>query len=187
MSGNPAQEHERRMRKAARYLAERDAARAAALPDQSTPPAADGGANPDASAGDGGPAAARRSRRIPDLGPALDPDWWVKELIRREQLSGLAPAPFLLRKEDSALDELLDAQSSERGVRELVEDFNARIISARRQLLGGPPVVTPTRDVEREVERWHERRAARRRPAAVDASAHSGGRWWQRLFGPRAP
>ena len=43
-------------------------------------------------------------------------------------------------------------------VREAVEDFNRRVIEARRQLLGGPPVVTPTRDVDAEVRAWRERR-----------------------------
>ena len=38
----------------------------------------------------------------------------------------------------------------ESDVREYVDDFNRRVIDARRQLQGGPPVVTPTRDVEAE-------------------------------------
>ena len=52
-------------------------------------------------------------------------------------------------------------------MREAVEDFNRRVIEARRQLLGGPPVVTPTRDVEDEVRAWHERRAERMSAAAA--------------------
>ncbi|WP_175984925.1 hypothetical protein [Microbacterium tenebrionis] len=39
------------------------------------------------------------------------------------------------------------------------------MIEARRQLLGGPPVVTKTRDVDAEARRWRERRATR---AATD-------------------
>ena len=39
-----------------------------------------------------------------------------------------------------------------------------RVVDARRQLTGGPPVVTPTRDVEAEVEAWRERREDRRGP-----------------------
>ena len=49
--------------------------------------------------------------------------------------------------------------ASERDVRAALEDFNSRVIEARRQLLGGPPVVTPTRDVEAEVEAWRRRRS----------------------------
>jgi hypothetical protein len=56
-------------------------------------------------------------------------------------------------------------------VREAVEDFNRRVIEARRQLLGGPPVVTPTRDAEAEVRAWRDRRAARRAEAEAEARA----------------
>jgi len=58
------------------------------------------------------------------------------------------------------MDETLDRESDEAGVRRVVEDFNARVVDARRQLTGGPPVVTPTRDVDAEVRRWRERRRA---------------------------
>ena len=47
---------------------------------------------------------------------------------------------------------------SEARVREAVTELNARIVEARRQLLGGPPVVTPLRDVEAEVAAWRARR-----------------------------
>ena len=46
-----------------------------------------------------------------------------------------------------------------------VDEFNARIVSARRQLMGGPPVVTPLRDVEREVAAWRARRTRARSPS----------------------
>lgn len=120
---------------------------------------------------------------IPGLGTTLDPDWWVKGLIEREQLSGLAPAPFRLRKEDAELDAKLDQQYMESRAREILEDFNRQVIDARRQLLGGPPVVTKTRDVEREIERWRERRAARTARAEEEAAHEEEtrrSRWWRR-------
>lgn len=46
-------------------------------------------------------------------------------------------------------------------MREVLEDFNRRVIEARRQLQGGPPVVTGPRDIDAEVAAWAERRAAR--------------------------
>ena len=46
--------------------------------------------------------------------------------------------------------------------RDAVEAFNRRIVEARRQLRGGPPVITPTRDIDTETRRWRERRRARR-------------------------
>jgi hypothetical protein len=87
-----------------------------------------------------------------------DPNWWVKKLIEREKITGVLPEALQLRKDDAELDAQLDRQSSERVVRELLEGFNQRVIDARRQLLGGPPVITPLRDVDAEVSAWRERR-----------------------------
>lgn len=120
---------------------------------------------------------------IPGLGATLDPDWWVKGLIEREQLSGIAPAPFRLRKEDAELDRKLDQQYSEAKVRELLDDFNRQVIDARRQLLGGPPVVTRTRDVEQEIERWRERRETARAAAEEEETPQEKAErspWWRR-------
>ncbi|MDQ6642182.1 MAG: DUF1992 domain-containing protein, partial [Actinomycetota bacterium] len=95
---------------------------------------------------------------IRDLGGEHDPDWWVKTLIEREQITGVLPPALALRKEDAELDGVLDRESVEREVRQLLEDFNRRIIEARRQLQGGPPVITRIRSVEVEVAAWRQRR-----------------------------
>jgi hypothetical protein len=117
---------------------------------------------------------------IPGLGEAYDPDWWVKGLIQRENISGLGPKAILLRAEDAELDARLDAQFTEKQVRDMLADFNARVIDARRQLQGGPPVITKTRDVDAEVARWHERRASRAEAAAPEPEPQPS--WWQRLW-----
>ncbi|MDF9875583.1 DUF1992 domain-containing protein [Cellulosimicrobium cellulans] len=98
---------------------------------------------------------------IPGLTGTHDPDWWLKSVIEREQLTGLGPPAMLLKQEDRELDDRLDRELDETTVREILTDFNARVVDARRQLLGGPPVVTPTRDVEHEVARWRARRTSR--------------------------
>ena len=92
------------------------------------------------------------------LGDVHDPDWWIRRKIQRENLTGLGPPAFTLRTEDAGLDARLDAIPSEREVREVLDDFNRRVIEARRQLLGGPPVITAVRDVDAEIERWRARR-----------------------------
>jgi hypothetical protein len=122
-----------------------------------------------------------------DLGSPYDRDWWLKKLIERENITGVLPEALQLRKEDAELDDLLDREATEKQVRSLVEDFNRRIVAARRQLQGGPPVVTPTRDVDAEVQRWRERRRerGRARPAERPAPAHEQPerrrrRWWRR-------
>ncbi|HAG61085.1 MAG TPA: DUF1992 domain-containing protein [Arthrobacter bacterium] len=117
---------------------------------------------------------------IPGLGEAFDPDWWVKGLIQRENISGLGPKAILLRTEDAELDGRLDDQFTEKQVRDILADFNARVIDARRQLQGGPPVITKTRDVDAEVARWQERRAARAPAAPPEPEPQRS--WWQRLW-----
>jgi hypothetical protein len=117
---------------------------------------------------------------IPGLGEAFDPDWWVKGLIQRENIGGLGPKAILLRTEDADLDGRLDAQFTEKQVRDILTDFNARVIDARRQLQGGPPVITKTRDVDAEVARWQERLSARAHAAPPEPEPQRS--WWQRLW-----
>ena len=115
---------------------------------------------------------------IPNL-TRHDPDWWLKGLVEREQITGVLPEALQLRKDDAVLDDRLDTEPVEARVREIVAEFNARVVAARRQLLGGPPVVTPTRDVDAEVARWRERRSARLADAAARAvhDVPTQGRW----------
>lgn len=131
---------------------------------------------------------------IPGLGEPYDPDWWVKGLLERENISGMGPAAILLRKEDAALEATLDAHYTEQQARDLLEDFNRRVIDARRQLQGGPPVITKTRDVEAELVRWRARRAVRVAQEPPVAPAPSRwwrsrwweGTWWRRGWGQRS-
>jgi hypothetical protein len=114
---------------------------------------------------------------LPGLTGTHDPDWWIRRKIEREQLTGLGPPALTLRTEDNEFADRLDRLASERAVREHVEDFNRRVREARRQLQGGPPVVTPMRDADAEVAAWLDRRTARlreaeeRRRAEADALA----------------
>lgn len=120
---------------------------------------------------------------IPGLGEGYDPDWWVKGLIQRENLTGIGPKAILLRTEDAELDARLDSQYTEKQVRDIVADFNARVIDARRQLQGGPPVITKTRDPDGEVRRWQERRSAAAAAAAAPPSEPEPRRpWWRRIW-----
>lgn len=124
-----------------------------------------------------------QGKPIEDLGVEHDPDWWLKKLVEREQIAILPPA-LALRKEDAELDDRLDRITVEREVRRELEDFNRRVVETRRQLQGGPPVVTPTRDVEAELAAWRERRTARieaqRAARAVRPPAPGKRSWWYR-------
>ena len=121
---------------------------------------------------------------IEDLGVEHDPDWWVKKLVERERIALLPPA-IALRKEDAELDARLDSINVEAEARRELEDFNRRVIETRRQLQGGPPVVTAPRDVDAELSAWRDRRTARRealREALVAERAERAPRrrWFRR-------
>lgn len=119
---------------------------------------------------------------IPGLGASHDPDWWIRRKIQTEQLTGLGPPALMLRVENAELEDRLDELTREEEVRATVDDFNRRVIEARRQLQGGPPVVTPTRDVEAEVAAWAERRRSLLAESSSDA-APPRRRWWRRTRG----
>ena len=121
---------------------------------------------------------------IPGLGENFDPDWWVKGLIQRESITGMGPPAILLRTEDAGLDARIDELHSEKQIRELLDDFNARVVDARRQLQGGPPVVTKTRDVEAELRRWRKRREALTAAGEQEALREPKirRRWWRRIL-----
>lgn len=111
---------------------------------------------------------------IPGLDAPHDPDWWVKGLIEREHITGVLPAALALRTENDVLEDVLDNEVTEGGVRRVLEDFNARIVDARRQLQGGPPVITPLRDVDEELAAWASRRAQRRTQRRESTSQPNG-------------
>jgi hypothetical protein len=95
---------------------------------------------------------------LPDRGELYDENWWVKDLIRRENLTGLAPTSLKIRKEAEDIAQTVASLSSEAQVRDVVANLNERIELARRGLVEGPPVVIAPIDVERVVEAWRSRR-----------------------------
>ncbi|MCF2571072.1 J-domain-containing protein [Brevibacterium sp. UCMA 11754] len=133
---------------------------------------------------------------LPGLGKPLsglhnseDPDWWVKAKMDQEDMSGVAPAAFQLRKENAVLEDTLDAFSKEADVRSYLAGFNDRVRDAIMDLREGPPVFTPPRKVEDEVAAWRRRRAAKAAPTTNPPPAPTAGqgeereqprRWWQR-------
>jgi hypothetical protein len=128
---------------------------------------------------------------IKNLGAQHDPDWWVKQLIEREKISGVLPPALQLRKDDAELEAKLDRHTAESEVRRELEEFNARVMKARYTPVDGPPLVTMPRDVEAEVGAWRERRLARRREAAARREAPTATspaperrrRWFRRRAG----
>ena len=126
---------------------------------------------------------------IPGIDRPHDPDWWLKRLIERERITGVLPPALALRKEHAEMDATLDRITTPTGVRQAIDDFNARIVEARRQLQGGPPVITPLRDPDEEVAAWHRRRTervaqqkARLAQIRADEAASAPPPLWRRLL-----
>jgi hypothetical protein len=94
---------------------------------------------------------------LPDRGAALDDEWWIRGLAAREDLSAALPPALALRREIEDLPDRIARIRYERGVREHLEDLNARILLARRGPVEGPPVTVNVVDVEVLVTRWRER------------------------------
>jgi len=97
---------------------------------------------------------------LPYLDQEYDPDWWVKQLVRREQISILPPSLALLRKVENELA-AIDKLPDEGAVRHRVAALNAEIAKVNATVLEGPPTRLGTLDVDRIVERWRRTRAAR--------------------------
>ena len=124
---------------------------------------------------------------IADLDRAHDPDWWLKRLIAREQITGVLPPSLQLRKDDAELDSLLDKAPSEAAARQLVEDFNKRVIAARYSLPEGPPLITMPRDVEETLAAWRRRttKPAPRPPESPVPAPSGKVGFFRRLLGRR--
>jgi hypothetical protein len=121
-------------------------------------------------------------RDLPGFGKPLrltdenDPDWWVRQLVEREKVVVLPPS-VELRRDDAGLDDRLDRLATETDVRREVAEFNERVRRTLYRPPEGPPVVTQRRDLDREVERWQDRRRARLETTRQAAqSASDGGR-----------
>jgi Domain of unknown function (DUF1992) len=96
------------------------------------------------------------------LGPEQGLDWWVRQLVKREQISMLPPSLELLRrieKELAAIDKLAD----EAAVRGRVAALNAEIAKANATVLNGPPTRVGKLDADRIVARWRRSRSVEAR------------------------
>ena len=93
---------------------------------------------------------------IPGLNLPHDELWWVRDKLRREQISDLPPA-LALRKEVDEARGRIAAAGSEAEVRRLVAAINERIVYVNSHTISGPPSNLVPLDVERVLEAWRAR------------------------------
>jgi hypothetical protein len=96
---------------------------------------------------------------LPYLGQEYDPDWWVKQLVQREQISILPPSLEILRKVDKELA-AIEKLHDEATVRRRVSALNDEIAKVNATVLEGPPTRLSTLDVDQVVARWRRTRSA---------------------------
>ncbi|GLZ77654.1 DUF1992 domain-containing protein [Actinorhabdospora filicis] len=95
---------------------------------------------------------------LPGAGQHLSEDWWVRDLIAREGITGVLPPALALKKEIQELPKVLDRLTRESEVREHVEELNTRIMKGLRGPVEGPPVTVMPLKVDVVVAEWRERR-----------------------------
>ncbi|HEY5835702.1 DUF1992 domain-containing protein [Streptomyces sp.] len=93
---------------------------------------------------------------LPSLDTPYDELWWVKGKMRREGLSFLPPTLVLRKEAEKAVAAVAEARS-ERQVRRIIREINAKIEEAIRRPPEGPPLNLGPFDVERVVAEWRER------------------------------
>ena len=96
---------------------------------------------------------------LPDLGREHDPLWWVKQLVKREQISMLPPSLVLLRKVETELA-AIEKLHDEATVRHRVAALNVEIAKVNATVVEGPPTRLGTLDVDQVVAHWRRTRSA---------------------------
>ena len=106
-----------------------------------------------------------------DLGGPHDENWWLRQHLLREGVSGAAflPPALALRKEIEDLPERILNLTTEAQVRLAVDRLNERILDALRKPGEGPPVSVMAVDAEETVLRWRFARIDRRSAARTAA------------------
>jgi len=98
-----------------------------------------------------------KGKPLPGLDRPHDEEWWVKEKLKREQLSCLPPALALRKEVEDGLRRVAGLPS-EATVRDLVDSLNARIRHVNASITVGPGSTLMPLDAERVVANWRVRR-----------------------------
>ncbi|MFG1626864.1 DUF1992 domain-containing protein [Kribbella sp. NPDC049227] len=128
---------------------------------------------------------AGQGKPLTKLADPHDPDWWVKDFIRREQIDSeaLLPPAVLLRKEKQKVQETVARMRRESEVRDYLADLNKRILVSIRDTTG-PVVPVGTVDEEAVLAQWKaDRPEPVRKPSGAESAETAPKKsLWQRLF-----
>ena len=119
---------------------------------------------------------------IPGIDDPYDEMWWVKQKLRRENVSVLPPT-LALREEAEDARHAADHAHSEAQARRIIADINERIRDAIRRPMPGPPLNLTPIDVDAVVEQWRRDHPADEAPTASPAKtapASARASWWRR-------
>lgn len=95
---------------------------------------------------------------IPGLDGYDDADWWVREKLRREQISALPPSLQIKADVCRALEKVWNLSSAD-AVRREVMVVNDQIRQANFAIHWGPPSTQMPLDVDEVLREWERRRA----------------------------
>ena len=98
-------------------------------------------------------------RPIPGLDRPRDEMWWVRDKLRRENVSYLPPTLAIRKELEDTLAEV-GRSHRESEVRKLVEAINAKIRTVNSTATAGPPSTLVPLDVDQVVDRWRAARAS---------------------------
>jgi hypothetical protein len=102
-----------------------------------------------------------KGKPIVDLDRPHDEMWWVRDKLRREEVSYLPPALAVRKELDEAKDRIAAART-EAEVRRHVAAINERIVYVNSHTISGPPSQVMPLQVESVLEEWRRRRRGRR-------------------------
>lgn len=94
---------------------------------------------------------------IPGLDGPDDELWWIRDKLRREQVSHLPPALALRKEVDEAMVRIAAAQT-EAEVRRHIAAINEKIAYINSHTISGPPCDLMPLNVERVLEEWRRAR-----------------------------
>jgi hypothetical protein len=96
---------------------------------------------------------------LPSFGQEYDPLWWLKQLVKREQVSVLPPSLELLRKVEAELAAIRMLED-EATVRHRVAALNVEITKINATAVEGPPTRLSPLNVDRVVAQWQQKRSS---------------------------